>query len=652
MNLVAGSELAWQERMAESFILSPLYCGSKSTGYRRVNIVRSDLEDDEVRPDEVKLAPGHEVPGYGDNVFLGTAISVSGAAASPNAGYHSSPLVTILMTMFNARLGLWFGNPARPQWRRSGPGFAFYLLGELFSRTTSKGRYVYLSDGGHFENLGAYELVRRRCRYIVVCDAGADPGHSFWDLGSLVRKCREDFGIRIEIDVSPLAKKEGTGYAKWHCAVGQIHYDEVDTGAFPGTLLYIKPSLSGDEPSDVRNYVLDHPAFPHESTADQFFSESRFESYRVLGEHIALNVFRDVVRDVGADASPALLFSRLRRRWAQAPPNLDEDFLESMKPFVKIHEALRTDPKLEGLSRELYPRRGQVASEGTPRAASAPSGDNRAHVHAVIEMLQAMENAWIALNLDDYSDHPLNRGWMNVFRRWISSDIFQAHWPTVRGEFSEGFVRFCECELNLIVPEPRAVWLEGAPASLARATISDSQFREGLCELDKEFSLEWPHVVLPEIRDGRIGLGDLFNHACKHPPEPGKWPMAALIVPGESPRDVGRTSEPSYYGVVFAWGSSDGAVDLVVWLRGAYRTLGLGGAVKKTLHEIKDDLKVLKDNGYTLRTRYPSDDRSKGKQRWQRMLWTDFFRNQGFHRDGSDILGNDPDTLICRYEPR
>ena len=85
----------------------------------------------------------------------------------------------------------------------------------------------------------------------MVSDAGADPGLAFWDLGSLVRKCRQDFGIRIEIDVSPLSKKEGTPYAKWHCAVGQIRYDDVDPEARPGTLIYIKPSLSGDEPSDV-----------------------------------------------------------------------------------------------------------------------------------------------------------------------------------------------------------------------------------------------------------------------------------------------------------------------------------------------------------------------------------------------------------------
>jgi len=652
MNLVAGDELAWQERMAESFILSPLYCGSKTTGYRRATkIVRSDLEDDELEPKDWGLPPSSAMSGYGDDIRLGTAISVSGAAASPNAGYHSSPLVTILMTILNARLGLWLGNPLQAAWRRSGPGFAFYFLLELFGRTTSKERYVYLSDGGHFENLGAYELVRRRCRYIVLCDAGADPALSFWDLGSLVRKCRQDFGIRIEVDISPLLKKAGTPHSKWHCAVGQIHYGDVDVGALPGTLFYIKPSLNGDEPSDVRNYLVDHPTFPHESTANQFFSESQFESYRALGEHIALHVFGDVVRDAGPDSSPATLFSRLRRRWAQAPPNLDRDFLESMKPFVKIHQALRTDPKLAGLSHELYPELLQPPSDGPAHAPTTPQRDDRAAVHAVIEMLQAMENAWIAVNLDVYSDQPLNRGWMNVFRRWIGSGIFRTHWPAVRGEFSEGFVRFCETELSLTVPEPKVAWFEGDPRKEGR-TIPLSRFLEGLRALDKEFSLEWPHLVLHEIGDGRTGLADMFQHARNHPPVPRKWPMAVLILPGETPHDGRPTSEPSYYGVILAWGPYEGVVELVVWLRGAYRTLGLGRAVKKTLNEFKEDLKSLLPNGYTLRTRYPSDERSRGKQRWQKTLWTEFFQNQGFYREGSDKLGDDQDTLIYRYEPR
>lgn len=697
MNLVAGSELAWQERMAESFVLSPLYSGSKTTGYRKANVLRGDLEDDELEPDEREKGRTEEVPGYGGDVRLGTAVSVSGAAASPNAGYHSSPLVTILMTVFNARLGLWFGNPARDAWRRSGPGFALYLFDELFGRTTSKGKYVYLSDGGHFENLGVYELVRRRCRHIVLCDAGADPSQGFWDLGSLVRKCREDFGVRIEIDVNPLLKKEGaSGQSKWHCAVGRIHYEDVDVGAIPGTLFYIKPSLTGDEPSDVRNYIVDHPTFPHESTADQFFSESQFESYRVLGEHVAVNVFNEVVRDAGPDPRPARLFSELRRHWFPPPPDFDKNFLEAVKPFVGIHEALRDDGRLENLSHELYPeirpRTGAPATPGAAPAApaaAAGSSPNRVEVHAVIQMLQAMENAWMAVNLESYSDHPLNRGWMNAFRRWTSSSVFQTYWPAVRGEFSEGFVRFCESELNLRVQIPKVSWVNPpAPvpvpaAGLAAAPVpeqehtpgrgpspetelaegaapaptaappdprSPERFREAVRELDEEFSLEWPHVVLPEIGEEPVTLAALFEHAYSHPPRGNHRLAAGLIVPSESANHGGRPSaEPRVYGVVLGWATdNDRLIDLVVWLRGAYRTLGAGRAA---INETLDEYTCNSNGGFRLRTRYPVGGRSQGKQRWQYALWTDFFHNHNFHQQESQSPGDGMITLVYRHDP-
>ena len=275
LNLVAGHELAWQERMAESFVLTPIYSGSKTTGYRRMDACESSKLGEE------------PLPGYGHDLRLGTAVSISGAAASPNMGYHSSPAVTFLMTVFNARLGWWLGNPACEKWREPGPRSGFYLFKELFGRTNARSEYVYLSDGGHFENLGVYELIRRRCRYIVACDAGSDGELAFWDLGSLVRKCREDLGVRIEIDIAPLVKQEAWGKSRWHCSIGKIRYDDIDASAIPGVLLYIKPSLTGDEPTDIRNYVVDHPSFPHQSTSNQFFSESQFESYRAGRPHRA-----------------------------------------------------------------------------------------------------------------------------------------------------------------------------------------------------------------------------------------------------------------------------------------------------------------------------------------------------------------------------
>src|SRR5262249_4502608 len=154
------------------------------------------------------------------------------------------------------------------------------------------------SDGGHFDNLGVYELVRRRCRYVVVSDASEDGRHAFDDLSGLIRKVRVDFGIRIEIDLGVLRPSGEPRRCRWHCAVGRIRYDDVDPGAAPGTLVYLKPSLTGDEPADLLNYAGAHPAFPHQSTGDQFYNESQLESYRALGQHVAEAVFSQSVEDV------------------------------------------------------------------------------------------------------------------------------------------------------------------------------------------------------------------------------------------------------------------------------------------------------------------------------------------------------------------
>src|SRR5262249_42923998 len=143
-----------------------------------------------------------------------------------------------------------------------------YLLRELFGWTDEESGYVYLSDGGHFENLGVYELVRRHCRYIIVSDADEDGKYGFENLGNLIRKVNIDLSIRIEIDLGSLRPTADTKRCRWHCAVGTIHYEDVDAGAVPGTLVYLKPSLTGDEPVDVLQYAEEHPAFPHESTGN------------------------------------------------------------------------------------------------------------------------------------------------------------------------------------------------------------------------------------------------------------------------------------------------------------------------------------------------------------------------------------------------
>jgi hypothetical protein len=287
LNLTSGHNLAWQQRKAETFTVSPLHCGSFQLGYRKTN----------------EYGGGSAPPG--DGISLGTAVTISGAAASPNMGYHSSPALAFLMTLFNARLGWWLGNPGpagnSKLWRRldaykrSGPRFALRpILAEAFGHSDNTSPYVYLSDGGHFENLGLYEMVLRRAHLIVVADGSQDPQSHFEDLAGAVRKIRIDLGIPIDfiggIPIYAKDDKEHKADARYY-AVGLIRYSCADRDlsgdpAKDGVIIYIKPAITGGEPVDITNYASTSRAFPHESTADQNYTEQQLESYRALGSHV------------------------------------------------------------------------------------------------------------------------------------------------------------------------------------------------------------------------------------------------------------------------------------------------------------------------------------------------------------------------------
>ncbi|MGO9865341.1 MAG: patatin-like phospholipase family protein [Terriglobales bacterium] len=271
LNLVHGRRLAWQERKSESFTFTPIYCGGTVTG--------SPIEDNTAyRKTECYAYPP-------DGVYLGTALAVSGAAVSPLLGFHYSSAAGFLLTVFNARLGQWLANPkSDSEWNRCGPRLGFWwLLKELFGLMNDRAKYVNLTDGGHFENLGIYELVRRRVACIIVCDADADPELKFEDLGNAIRKCRSDFGAQIVIDLSAIRRDRTTLFSASSCARGTVTY----TDGTQGDLIYLKASLTGREPSDVLAYREQHSQFPDQSTADQWFDESQFESYRQLGQFVA-----------------------------------------------------------------------------------------------------------------------------------------------------------------------------------------------------------------------------------------------------------------------------------------------------------------------------------------------------------------------------
>jgi len=293
--------------------------------------------------------PGPEADGYrvfnhapgpfeGEKLTLGAWVGISGAAFSTGTGYRTSLGLSLLAGLANIRLGRWWnpGNGPRRGRARWLERLLFglfpaqaYLLSELVARFpgTARERW-YLSDGGHFENLGGYELVRRRLSRIVLIDAEGDPDYTFGGLSDLVRKARVDFGAEIRFlsedeldDLLDLEVRDAFGTleqlrrGQWsrepgvdghgaaepvllqradrnrlsraHAALADITYAD----GRRGRLLYLKPTLCGREPLDVAEYHSRHPDFPHESTADQFFDEAQWESYRRLGEHIATRLF-------------------------------------------------------------------------------------------------------------------------------------------------------------------------------------------------------------------------------------------------------------------------------------------------------------------------------------------------------------------------
>jgi hypothetical protein len=271
----------------------------------------------------------------GEPLSLGHWVGISGAAFSTGTGFRTSLGLSLLAGMGNVRLGYWWNSHvdrAHPTnavarfgiWlRRSAYTVQHFILSELVARFPGTAhRRWYLSDGGHFENLGGYELIRRRLPLIIVIDSEEDADYTFQGLANLIRKARLDFHTEITFkqpegglagspkyqelfasnldDLRPTASDGATPtdpahlrYSNARCALAQIEYPpDADTGKRQeGWLLYIKPTLRGDEPSDITQYARAHHPFPQQSTRDQFFDEAQWESYRKLGDHIASAIF-------------------------------------------------------------------------------------------------------------------------------------------------------------------------------------------------------------------------------------------------------------------------------------------------------------------------------------------------------------------------
>ena len=253
---------------------------------------------------------------------LATAVAISGAAVNPNTGVGGTGLtrarlVSFVMALLDLRLGYWAGHPAPARRPRHNPNhfrpgaYAFANLTGLDSLGFNEHRgFLQLSDGGHFENTGVYELVRRRARLILVCDGGADARFSFSDFQTTVQRIEEDFGVRIKAldDASPDAVVPappgqpkfpmGAGFSQQGHLVGCIYYPDNSLG----WLIYLKATLTESVSFKVKGYFAEHAEFPHESTVDQFFDEVQFEAYRELGYRLAADMLDAPVPPSAASA--------------------------------------------------------------------------------------------------------------------------------------------------------------------------------------------------------------------------------------------------------------------------------------------------------------------------------------------------------------
>ena len=283
-------------RGGDNFILSPLYSGSNATGWRKSET----------------FADG--------SMTLPSAVAISGAAANSNSGVAGSgltmnPLISKLMSIFNIRLGYWTANPALRKEHflfnshKTTPNFLNPGIKSVLNLTklNEEADFVQLSDGGHFENLAVYELIRRRCKTIICCDAEQDNDFVFESLANLIEKARVDFGVKIDVSEKDLDmlkySQDDKGEIKFakqgYICVDIIYPAQNDNGKDNseerGKFIFIKTTLPENLPADVMGYKYKNTTFPDESTADQFFDEKRMEAYRMLGMCIGESVINDNV---------------------------------------------------------------------------------------------------------------------------------------------------------------------------------------------------------------------------------------------------------------------------------------------------------------------------------------------------------------------
>ncbi|MFC2014980.1 patatin-like phospholipase family protein [Chloroflexota bacterium] len=269
LNTSGDKDLKRLGRRSDSFVLANRISGSRLTGYDKTSA------------------------GYAD-MPLSEAMAISGAALSPNMGRITTTSFSILLTLLNVRIGSWVRNPTpedsdgnkRP-WRP----LIWYWGKELFGIASADDRYIYLSDGGHFDNSAVYELLKRRCKYILAVDAGTD----FDNLATVSRLARVDLGVQMDVNLDYFKPDPETGLSQQPYIVVRLKYPPVpgDTNPAEGVMIWISTTMTKRQKPDVFKYKETDSSFPFSSTGDQFFDQIQFEAYRQLGHSAAGTLIDD-----------------------------------------------------------------------------------------------------------------------------------------------------------------------------------------------------------------------------------------------------------------------------------------------------------------------------------------------------------------------
>ncbi|MBC8350823.1 MAG: patatin-like phospholipase family protein [Planctomycetes bacterium] len=345
----------------DRFLFSKLYCGSQSTHYAKTS----------------RYLEGE--------YSLEDAVAISGAAVSPVQ--TDNPLIVGLLFLANIRLGQWVPNPGHDSWlpaalRRLVVTTPFTPLRFLYNRLQrlEKRSFCFVTDGGHYENLGIESLLKRRCRLIIASDAGQDSSFVFSDLTRLIRNVKRDDGIlfipmgkeEMPLALEKLVPDAATKLSRSHFVVVRIRYPE--EGSPDGYLAYMKPTLNGDEPYELRQFHRTQDEFPHDPTSDQFYDADRFDSYRSLGLHIANELCNSMS---GGDGGPLAqldapgFIKRFVDEYCVEPSGDDRSAISTSEPLMEevcqiLSELRSKDAAEHELAREKLEQLGTNSFAAMP----------------------------------------------------------------------------------------------------------------------------------------------------------------------------------------------------------------------------------------------------------------------------------------------